>query len=135
MAAHPGNQYAKKLVTPELRREAYEQYCQHVSEGYSRKSFTFHKGDFKVTWETIDKYMQESPEEFPPIHMQFAKAQGYKHWEKVVSESAIGKNLKANTASLQMIMRNKFDWDKETKSQNTNEAEVRSLMNKLENKA
>ena len=52
---------------------------------------------------------------FDPIQIESAKSKGYNLWEQVVEDSAEGKNKDANTASLQMLMRNKFSWDKEEK--------------------
>ena len=56
-------------------------------------------------------------------------------WEKVVQESANGKNRKANTASLQMWMRNRFKWDRpDLRPENVNESANQSLdkvMNQL----
>ena len=62
--------------------------------------------------ETIEKYILDD-KEFDPLQKRKAEAQGYAYWEQVVEDSAKGANKDANTASLQMVMRNKFGWDKE----------------------
>ena len=60
-------------------------------------------------------YIKNNPIEFDSVSKQIAHIKGFNVWEDVAEKSAKGKN-KANTASLQMVMRNKFGWDKEDKS-------------------
>ena len=123
----PGNQNAVKLKTLELKQEAYAAFCEWISRGKSYKSFTFQKGDLKVTGFTVKKYIDEDPVVFEPIHREFAWSQGYAHWEQVVEDSACGINKDANTASLQMVMRNKFEWDKSEANQTTHRGHVVDL--------
>src|ERR1044071_2025406 len=80
MAAPKGNDYALKLNTPELRREAYKAYCDHIAEGWPKEAFVFEKGDFSVVYKTIDISMEEYPDDYPPILMQRAMSKRYKHW-------------------------------------------------------
>lgn len=59
-----------------------------------------------------------------------AEAERYKLWFTNVSESALGTNKDANTASLQMIMRNMFGWDKRSsvdENQSPNCDEIKDL--------
>ncbi len=60
-------------------------------------------------------YNENNPEEFPSIKRFIAETKGKKYYEGVCRASANGDNQKANTASLQMIMRNKYGWDKPEK--------------------
>lgn len=110
-----GNKNGVKLKDPDLRQEAYRQYCEHLAEGYSQESFCFDHPQLTVTYKTMNRYIEENPLEFPPIQKEKAKLKGYKMWEGVAMDSAKGLNKDANTASLQMIMRNKYGWDKEDK--------------------
>ena len=110
MAAPFGNNYTVKLRTDELKIEAYRQYCEHLSKGKSKRSFVFKHPELTLTWETMEKYLKYD-KVFDPIHMEVAMAESFAHWEEIVSASAVGKNKDANTASLQMVMRNKFGWD------------------------
>lgn len=107
-----GNQNGVKLKDSEVRQLAYKQYCAHLAKGKSKKSWYFDHSEFRCTYETLERYLEDEVE-FDPIHKRIAEAKGYGHWEGIVEESAIGKNKVANTASLQMLMRNKFGWDKE----------------------
>lgn len=114
-----GNQINTKLDTLELKLEAYKQYCEHLRKGKSKKSWRMHHPDVCVTWQTLEEYIKNEPNVFNPIQMQQAQIDGYAHWEEVVEHSAKGINEKANTASLQMVMRNKFGWDKDDKKENS----------------
>jgi hypothetical protein len=128
-----GNQHAAKLKTPEIKLEAYNQYCQHIAEGIPKEAWCFEHPDLTITWETMENYMDREPNVFPPVHIQMAKCKSYKKWFKVVADSATGDNEKANTASLQMIMRNKFRWDKQEMSTNMAQTDVRKFLDHIEN--
>lgn len=122
MAAAPNNKYASKLEKMKdlgLVKEAYSQFCKHLEEGFVADSWSYanYEKQFFLTAETIEKYIKECPEDFPPIHREIARKAGYKKWETVVNQSAEGLNEKANTASLQMVMRNKYAWDKREREQ------------------
>lgn len=135
MAGAPkGNQNAVKLKTSEIKLEAYRQYCTHIAAGYPLECWDFDHPDLSITWETMEKYISEDPIVFPPIQKAKAKCKSYKGWFEVVAASAKGENEKANTATLQMIMRNKFKWDKEEKVQNAAETDVRAFLRQVEEK-
>jgi len=114
MAGAPlGSKNAEKLKTDELKAEAYQQYCAHLAKGKNKRTWRFrHPTGISVTWETMEKYIKEDPIKFDPIHKEIAYIDGYAVWEEICDGSAIGTNRNANTASLQMVMRNKFGWDK-----------------------
>ena len=123
MVAAKGNKYSKghknaqKLKTPDLKQLAYDQYCAHIASGMVKKSWYFEHPELTLTWETMEKYIATDPCNFDPRKKEAAFAKGYQYWEKVVNSSAEGKNKDANTATLQMLMRNKFGWDKEESGQ------------------
>lgn len=134
MAGAPkGNKNAVKLDSPELKHEAYRQYCAHLAEGYAQESFVFVHPEISITYKTLNKHIAENPIEFPPIQKEQAYIQGYAVWEKVVAESARGNNTKANTASLQMLMRNKFKWDKQDKDANGAKEDTTEELSSLRN--
>lgn len=125
MPAPKGSKNAQKMKTEDLQLEAYHDYCEWVAAGKSKDSWRWRKDNrMMCTWQTIEKYMIEDPVKFKPIHMQAAKCDSKAYWEQIVADSAIGKNEKANTASLQMIMRNKFGWDKQQSETNENRSHV-----------
>jgi|SRR5665213_3208562 len=109
--AQKGNKNRVALKTADVRQMAYDQYCAHLAKGKSKKSWVFRHGEITCTWETMDKYL-ENEVEFPPIKKRMAEAEGLKRWEQVVEDTADGTNRRANVAALQMLMRNKFGWDK-----------------------
>ncbi len=110
-----------KLKEYDLVEKAYDSFCEHLEEGYVKDSWCFEDkdNDFAVTFETFETYLEKYPIDFPPIKAKVARNKGYKKWEGVCMDSGNGTNPKASTASLQMIMRNKFGWDTDKKEQQT----------------
>ncbi len=125
MAAPKGNDYGTKLKNPTVRQEAYRQYCDWIASGYPKQSFFFKHPEHSITWDSMEKYIKDFPEEFPAIYMKEAEAKRYAYWfEK-------GKNLVAgrqedipkdnktcpSPQTWQVIMRNMFKkdhgWDAE----------------------
>jgi hypothetical protein len=136
MVAQKDNKYAKKLSTEELKRQAFDSYLAHLGKGKSKKSWWFEHPELNLTWETMDKYIREEPQVFDSVKIQQAKSKGYQIWEQHAEDSATGENPKANTASLQMVMRNKFRWDKDEYSDRySNESLVHKFINMIENAA
>lgn len=111
----PNNKNGVKLKESTVRQDAYTQYCDHLSKGKSQESFCFEHDLFTVTYKTMNKYIEDNPLEFPPIKKEIALIKGFNKWEEITEISARGEkidNCTPNTASLQMVMRNKFGWDK-----------------------
>ena len=131
-----GNQWAKKLPTPELRKIAYESYCAWLAKGKKKHSWVL-KHPVRLSWETMEKYIKNYAQEFDLDLMKDAKAEGYGRWEQVIEDSAEGKNRKANPMSLAMIARNKLSWDKpDHRAQDNDQSAEQSLdkvMNQLAN--
>jgi hypothetical protein len=110
--AEPANQNAKKLDTPELRAEAYAQYCAHIAGGFPKKAWCFKHPDVTLTWETMEKYIRESPVDFDPDQKKEAESKSLMKWFGILGGAAEGTNQKANIAALQIILRNMFKWDR-----------------------
>lgn len=108
-----GNTYAKKLISDELKLQVFDSYLSHLAKGKSKKSWWFDNGKVTITWQCMETYIKNEPGIFDALQIERAKSNGYQIWEQVVEDSAKGLNRDANTASLQMLMRNKFNWDKE----------------------
>ena len=115
----PGNQNGLAIKDPEIRQKAYKEFCAHLAKGKSIKSWCYEddKGN-RCVWATMLSYIKNNPTEFDPIHKEMSEIKGFNLWENITEESAKGKS-KANTASLQMVMRNKFGWDKEDNAKTT----------------
>lgn len=124
MAAPFGNDYGLKLKDPELRQLAYKRYCEWLSKGKSKKSFTFVEGEYMAHWQTIESYIKNNPNEFDPIKKEIAFAKGYAYWENITDGTADGSNKDACVPALNMTMRNKYGWDSNEAS--TTQEESRS---------
>ncbi len=114
MAGAPkGNKNGVKLKDPDVRQDAYRQYCQHIASGESKESFVFQHPELTCTYKTMDKYIHENPIEFPPIHKEIAESLSFLHWTGLGKQMMLGEIEKCQPAIFQMFMRNKFSWDKE----------------------
>ena len=76
----------------------------------------------------MEKWMKEYPSEFPAIHMEISESKSLKKWERHVEDICMGKVKGAQPAALQMIMRNKFGWDKQERSTNSHETDVQKVL-------
>lgn len=117
MAGAPkGNKNGTKLKEPDYRQEAYKQYCQHLSEGYSKKSWCFrHPTDINksLTHRTMERYLEENPIEFPPFLMEMAINQGMKWFEDEGRKLMQGRYKNGSPEVWKTCMRNKYSWDKD----------------------
>lgn len=100
------------MDSKEIRLAAYEDYCNHVASGMTKESWSPTDPRFATHWQSMESCMKQFPDELDAEKMSCAKAKSLLHWEKVLGNCADGTNRKANPAALQMIMRNKFGWDK-----------------------
>jgi hypothetical protein len=126
----PGNKLAKKLTTDELKKAAYESYIKHISNGKVKKSWSFQKDGMTLTWETMEKYIREFPNEFDPILIQKAYSDGMAYWENIVDAGAKSER-KVDTATLQMLMRNKFHWDRKDYEESLNRHQAEADLRKF----
>jgi hypothetical protein len=116
-----GNKSGVKLKEPEVRQEAYRQYCQHIAEGWPKEAFFFSHPNHSVCWKTMDRYIAENPSEFPPSLMADAKCKRYKHWMNEGKTLMQGGYKHGSPSVWQTIMRNIFKdigWDKDASSSN-----------------
>jgi hypothetical protein len=112
-----GNKNSVKLKDPEVRQEAFRQYCAYIASGNSKEAFVFDHPTLTCTWKTLEKYIAADPVEFPPIHKERAEAKSFEHWCTLGKQMMLGQIEKCQPAIFQMFMRNKFGWDKEEKSE------------------
>lgn len=108
-----GKKNARKLKTDDQMQTVYKSYCDHLAAGKVKKSWYYDENGLTLTWETMEKYIQKEPNNFDPLKKATAFAKGMQHWERVLDKKADGQNKNADTATLQMLMRNKYGWDKE----------------------
>lgn len=115
-SAPAGNKYGTKLKDPNYRQLAYEQWCKHISEGYSKKSWHFkHPTDKSkcICWETMERYIEENPTEFDPFLLKQAYSEAYKMFEIEGFKLMRGQYRNGSPETWKTFMRNKFNWDKE----------------------
>ena len=111
-----GNKRGVKLKESDIRQEAYEQYCNHIAVGYPKEAFHFDNDEYSVSWKTLERYMRESPSEFPSIKMEKAQSARYKKWFGEGVNLIHGKHKGGSPMVWQVIMRNIFKpygWDRE----------------------
>lgn len=113
---HTGNLWGRGIKDAEERQIAYRSYCDHIMQGRFKYSWTYENPATNSHWtyETVERWIRET-DEFPVDQLKVAEAKGFSTYEKLLVDSASGKNTRANVASLQMLMRNKYGWDKADK--------------------
>ena len=132
--AKPNNTHARKLTEPELRIEAYRQYCEYIAAGKSKEAWTFDHPEITLTWKSMEKYIREFPNELPSNKKEEAEAKSLEHWNKLGVDMMVGVIPKCQPAIYQMFMRNKFGWDRENHVTHSFEPEARTLLAKFEGK-
>ncbi len=126
-----GNKWGVKIKDPVKRQLAYESFCEHLAKGKNIKSWWYDDNEVVCTWQTMLSYIKDVAE-FDPAKRIVAESQGYNKWENVVEQSAEGKNKDCNTTSLQLLMRNKFGWDKEQRVHSVpNDSAINDLLESL----
>ena len=111
MAAPKGNQYNKKLKSKEIKEKVYKNYCEHISKGYSHKSWCYEKDGLTLTWETIESYIKND-EDFDASHKEVAVSKSLKIFEDWGKKMMLGEIKNGQPAIYQIFMRNKFKWDR-----------------------
>lgn len=122
MAGSIGNQNAKKLLNKEIKEKVYKSYCDWIAKGKRLDTWRYKDENITLVYKTLKKYLKDEME-FPPIHKDYAFAEGYAYWEEICDKGAINET-NVNTAALQMIMRNKYGWDKKQESKEDTEDEI-----------
>jgi hypothetical protein len=108
-----GNSNGTKLKEPDVRQEAYRQYCKHIAEGWPRDAFFFDHPTHSVCWQTMEKYLEDTTE-FNPQLLKRAQAARYQHWMKKGINLMEGQYKNGSPVVWQTIMRNIFrkqGWD------------------------
>jgi hypothetical protein len=93
-----------KWPTAASRQKACEEFCAHVSQGYSIESFP--SADRK----TIRYYAEQFPEDFPADKLEEAARRGLLEWERIGKEGAKGDLAKFNASAWTFNMKNRAGW-------------------------
>ena len=134
IGAQIGSKNALKLKTPELKEQAYDQYCEWVATGNCKRGWHFIHPTITLWAGTMEKYIKNDPESFPAWKLQVAEARSYAVWEDLGKKMMLGEIKGCQPALFQMFMRNKFGWDRETHVVHSNETDVRRLLEYWEKK-
>ena len=103
MAAPKGNNYNMKWKTKEERQAACDALCKtHFFSGLSRGCFDL------ADWDTVERYMKDFPEDFPPEKIAKAVRDNKKVWETIGLDGAMGKINGFNATSWIFNMKNRF---------------------------
>lgn len=102
MPAPEGNTNNLKWKTPEERREAFDHIYNHLAEGYSKESLTI------CDWDTVERYCQNFPVEFPTEKLREAMRHQRFTWEEIGLKGAQGKVEGFNATSWIFNMKNRF---------------------------
>lgn len=100
----PGS--ARKWPTPEDRRKACQELCDHLEQGLTIHSWA------GADEETVKRYMHDFPEDFDPEKIEAALRKCLSIWEANLLKGAQGKvpsfNAAANIFGLINVSRNKW---------------------------
>lgn len=112
MAAAEGNQYGIKLKDPEIKKKVYDHYCAHISKGKDKTRWYYEDEKVSLTYESLTHYFEREPEAFAAIKRKISDNKGFQLWEEYCEKTATGELKDTSIPALQMVMRNKYGWDK-----------------------
>ncbi len=130
---NPENLIPRPKKDPQVVVKAIHKFLEWLAMGKAVKSFAYKDEIDICSWETVVSYMEdkeflkEHGLESLPEHKAHSKSIGYQIWETECERSAKGENEKSNTASLQMIMRNKYGWDKRKEDSDNSQEKLNAL--------
>lgn len=104
MSAPKENNNAMKYKTRESRRTICLCYCDHVSSGFSKSSFPLCDDD------TIRRYRNSFPDDFPDDMIEEAFRKGRLLWEKVGISITLGSPARGSAGSWILQMKNRYGW-------------------------
>lgn len=121
MAAELGNQYAVKLKDLETKIKVYEDYCKHIAKGKDKTRWYYEDEEISLVYETLTHYFENEPEVFETIKRKKSENKGFQKWEQYCEDAALGEKKDYSIPGLNMLMRNKYGWDKEEKESSKDE--------------
>lgn len=119
MVAPEGNEFNLAVPCPEKRKKIYEDFCNHLKEGYSERSWCYEDDEVEICYKTMLRYIADpKKQDCPPLKKVLAQSKGFKWWENLGKDLAVGKNAKGNVAAYNTMTRNICGWrDKESKEE------------------
>lgn len=101
--AQLGNKNALKYKTSKERQDICKKFIDHIRRGYSKHSFEH------CSHETIDLYIANFPEDFPPDDIEAAFRVGRFVWEGY-GHGLVSGALEGNATAWFRIMQNQYDY-------------------------
>jgi len=98
------NKFAEKFKTKLQRKKLLTEYLNHISGGYSDKSFTL------CDMDTFVNYCNKYPNDFPTDMIEKGRRERMFFWEKIGIEGTTGKLHGYNSRSWEFNMKNRFKW-------------------------
>lgn len=128
-----GNTNRLKIKSEALQQAAYTAYCAWLSMGRDKRGFVFDYEDEAgkqgcVTQQTIENYIKSQRFDLDSSQMDRAESLSYQVWEAAGIQMMKGEIEKCQPAIYQMMMRNKFGWDRDNKVSNVNESDAKKFM-------
>lgn len=130
MAGAPkGNKNKTVLTTPELKKEAFKQYCDHLAAGFPKRTWTFKHPTLSLGMRSMENYIKNYPIDFPISQVEIALAKGENKWIEMGMNMMLGKiEGKVQPAIFQIMMRNIYKWDREDLQHKTVKTEAELLL-------
>lgn len=106
--SHTNNTWGRGIKDPTERQIAYQSYCDHLSQGKTRMSWSYYNKETGSHWtyRTLEKWVKES-DEFEPSAKEASIAKGLGVWEQRLIDSASGDNPRGNIAAIQIALRHR----------------------------
>lgn len=123
-----GTRLPCNITIDDEQNQLFSAYLEHLSHGLSAQTFAWRGHHTSGTHHAAEALVKHHPDRFKKLDIEIAKTLGYAAWEQLLIASATGDNTRANVATLQMIMRNKYNWDRQGI---TNNDMIESEINRL----
>jgi hypothetical protein len=128
-----GNANRLKIKSEELQKVAFAIYCDWLAMGRDKKGFVCDYVDENgkegsVTYQTIENYVKSQRFDLDPSQQERAECLGFARWETTGIQMMTGEMKNCQPAIYQMMMRNKYSWDKEAKSSHVHETDAKKFM-------
>lgn len=109
--------FATAALKPlDMKQRAWIAYLAHLRMGYSREAFVYREGGNSFTetcsYKTLDNLASENNPDFPKSQLDDAICDARLRYEKLGDDLLTGKIPNGNAAVFQIIMRNRFGYDK-----------------------
>lgn len=107
------NKFAEKFKTSQQRKKLLNDYIEHISAGFSDKSF------IPCDMDTFSEYCKRYPNDFPTDIIEQNRRKRLLFWERIGIEGTTGKLAGYNSRSWEFNMKNRFKWSEKIEVEST----------------